>query len=452
VKRVRIVVVGGLAAGPSAAAKAVRTNPDAEVILFEQTEIVSYGLCEIPYVVGGEVPDETKLVPYSPERLATEKGITVKTLHRVERIVPSRRVIVVRDLRSGELTDCSYDRLVIATGSKPRRLNVDGEEGRNVFHVNSRENLLGIMKFLEAESPSKATVIGGGYIGMEMCEALRRRGMEVALLHRHRLPMAGLEEETRERIIEELEKNGVRFVTNTRVASLLQNSAGKVVQVYTNKGSFETDIVILSLGVTPNIRLAKEARVRVGPTGAIATDQRQQTNIEGIYAAGDCCEVRNVVVGKPMYLPLATNASKQGWVAGENAAGGRAVFAGAIRAAAVRVFGLEVAQVGVSSEEAREAGFDVARQLISGWSKVSVMPNADRLVVKIIFDKRSGRVLGANVFGSSGAVLRANTIGVAIHRRMTVEEMSRLDLIYSPPFAPLWDPILIAANQAKKKS
>lgn len=450
-KRLRILVVGGLAAGPSAAAKAARTNPRAEVIMFEQTDTISYGLCEAPYTISGEIPDEEKLVVYTPERLRAEKGVEVKTLHRVEKILQTKRAIMVRDMRSGDLTEYPYDKLIIATGSSPRRLSVEGEEGRNVFDVNSRESTLNILRYVDTEHPSNAVIIGGGYIGMEMSEALRRKGMDVTVLHRYKLPMSGLEEETRERVVEELENNGVRFITNARVDSLLRDTSNKVVHVHTNKGSFDSDLVILSLGVTPNVGLAKSARVRLGTTGAISTDQRQQTNIDGMYAAGDCCEVKNVVNGKPMYLPLATVASRQAWVAGENAAGGRATFTGAIRAAAVRIFGLEVAQVGISSDEARESGFDVATQKITAWSKVGIMPDNSKVTVKLILDKRSKRILGANLYGGVGTVLRANTLGVAIQHKMTIDEVSRFDMIYTPPFAPLWDPILIAANEAKKK-
>lgn len=450
-KNPRIVVVGGLAAGPSAAAKAVRINPRAEVTIFEQTETISYGICEAPYAISGEIADENRLVIYSPERFQSEKGVRVHTLHRVEKVLPVKHKIIVRNLSSGDLTEVGYDKLILATGASPRQLNVDGEDGRNVFHLSSREDTLRIMQYLEDEQPGKAVIVGGGYIGMEMSEALRRRGIDVTLLHRRRLPMSGLEDETRECVVDELTKNGVHFITNARAESMIQDNAGKVRHVLTNKGSFEADVVILSLGVSPNVWLAKDARIRLGPTGAISVDQRQQTSIDGIYAAGDCSEVKNIVNGKPMYIPLATYASRQAWVAGENAAGGKATFKGAIRAIAVRVFGLEVAQVGISSDEARESGFEVVTQTVTASSKVALMPGSAKTTIKLIMDKRSQRLLGANVFGGDGSVLRANILGVAIQHRLTIDDIAQLDLIYSPPFAPLWDPILVAANVAKKR-
>jgi len=443
-------VIGGLAAGPSAASKAVRTNPNADVIMFEAGETVSYGICETPYAAAGIVQEEERLVIYTPEKLSAEKGFGVRILHRAEKIVPSRHKIIVRDIGNHSVSEYEYDKLIVATGATPRRLNMEGEEARNVFHLRSREDALGILGFLKSGSPKSAVIIGGGYIGIEMSEALSMRGLEVTILHRRRLPMSHLEQESRERILEELLKRSVHFAGDTRVEAMLQKS-GKVTHVMTDRGSFEADIVLVCTGVEPNVELAKAAGIRIGRTGAISTDERQQTNLDGIYAAGDCCEVKNIVTGKPIYLPLATVASRTAYVAGENAAGGRALFKGAVRASALKVFEMEVAQVGISSEEARASGFQVVTELITASSKPDVMPESGKISIKLVIDSRSKQLLGANLYGSQGAVLRGNVLAAAIGQRMTVDDISRLDMIYAPPFAPLWDPILIAANQAKKK-
>jgi NADPH-dependent 2,4-dienoyl-CoA reductase/sulfur reductase-like enzyme len=445
-----IAVIGGSSAGPAAAAKAKRVNPAAEVTLFEASETVSYGICEAPYAISGLIADESKLVSYTPERLREEKNIAVRTGHYVEKIIPSKKHLVVKDLRGGTSFEHAYTHLVVATGSSPRTLGLPGEKSRNVFHLASREDTVAIMRYCSEASPSSAVIIGGGYIGMEMCEALLRKGLDVTLLHRHSLPMAGLEQETRETVVQELESHGVHFVTNVLVESLYEER-GSVRHIATNRGSFEADIVILSLGVAPNVRLARAAKIRMGPTGAIGTDERQQTSADGIYAAGDCSEVRNMITGKPMYLPLATLASRAGWVAGENAAGGREVFKGAIRAMAVKIFDREFAQVGLSSAEARSAGFSVVTDTITAYAKVGIMPGSGKTTIISLYDKSSGKILGANVFGGEGSVLRANTLGVAIQHGLTADAISRLDLIYAPPFAPLWDPILVSANQARKK-
>ncbi len=446
----RIIVVGGLAAGPSAAAKAKRVNPEAEVTILEAGETVSYGICESPYAIAGLIDDEAQLVAYTPTRLRDEKGVEVKTLHMVERLVPSRHRVIARDVRGHAVVEFGYDVLILSTGAIPRQLGVPGEDGRNVFRLRSREDTLGIMKFIRAEKPEQAVIVGGGYIGMEMADALAAAGLEVTVLHHHRLPMAGLEDGTRERVLEELTAKGVHFVTNATVEGMQLDGTGMVRHVLTSRGTFEAGLVLVAIGVQPNVALARGAKIRIGPTGAIAINERQQTSIEGIYAAGDCCEVRNLVTGKPMYQPLATVASRAARVAGENAAGGHAVFKGAVRAIGLKVFGLEVAQVGIGSGEAERHGLRCVRETITAPSIVGIMPGSEKITVVLIHERRTGRLLGANVYGGRGSVLRANILGVAIQHRMTVEDVARFDLIYAPPFAPLWDPILVAAHQAEK--
>jgi NADPH-dependent 2,4-dienoyl-CoA reductase/sulfur reductase-like enzyme len=328
---------------------------------------------------------------------------------------------------------------------------VDGEHARNVFTIKSLDGAFTLHKYLEEEKPRRAVIIGGGYIGMEMADALRARGLEVTLLHRYTLPMVGLERETRERVRQQLEAHGVTFIAHAKTEGFVSGKDQRVTHVVTSEGSYEADLVILSLGVVPNSALARRAGARTGATTGIMTDQRQETNLDNIYAAGDCCEVRNVVTNKGMFLPLATVASKTAWVAGENAAGGKAEFRGAIRAIAVRVFDIEVVQVGIGSEEAKTAGYDVVTDTITAWSRVAVMPDSHRVTVKLIADRKSRRLLGANLYGKEGAVLRAHALAVAIQHKITIDEIQQWDLAYSPPFTPLWDPILIAANAMRKK-
>jgi NADPH-dependent 2,4-dienoyl-CoA reductase/sulfur reductase-like enzyme len=451
----RIIVIGGLAAGPSAASKAKRVNPDADVTLFEQDEYISYGICEIPYYIQGLIGDENKLIAYTPERLRQEKGVVVKIRHRVEKILPGSRKVVVRDLEKDVVSEYPYDKAIIATGSKSRRLNIPNENASNVFVVKTYEGGMKIRKYLEDEHPRKAALIGGGYIGMEMAEALASRGIETTLLHRSELPMAGLEPETRQAVADQLIGNGVRFVPNVTIGGLVSAQSRspeprRVTRIVTNKGTYDCDLVILSIGVEPNCELAKEAGISLGVTGAIRVDEKQQTRADNVYAAGDCCEVKNLVNNRPMYIPLATIASKAAWVAGENAAGGRAVFKGAIRAIAVKVFDLEVAQVGLSVLEAQDSGFHATTESIRSHSRVAYMPASKDVNVKLILDKRSKRVLGANLFGGEGIALRANTLAVAIQHKLTVDEVSQLDLVYAPTYSPLWDPILVAANVSKR--
>lgn len=447
----RILVIGGLAAGPSAASKAKRVNPNAEVTLFERGEYVSYGICEIPYYVGNVVTNPDLLISYTPQKLEQAKGIKVKTLHSVEEIIPGKKKILVRDLNKNKVSEFPYDKLIIATGSRPRLLGLKGEEGRNVFPVKTLEQGYSIKQFIEQEKPKNAVILGGGYIGMEMAEALTKNNIQTTLLHKGELPMSGLEQVSREAVKEALVSHGVTFVPNTKVREFRSDSTGSVTEVLANTGTYPADLLILSLGVEPNTELAVEAKINVGARGGILTDQRQATNIDTIFAAGDCCEVKNLVNNRWMYIPLATTASRQGWVAGENAAGGSVVFKGVIRAIAVQVFDLEVAHVGLSTKEAEDSGMDIVTEHIVGNSKIGFFPGNEKVHIVLIADKKSRKLVGANVFGKGGATLRANTLGVAIQQRLTVDEVAQLDLIYSPPYAPLWDPVLVAANQLKKK-
>jgi NADPH-dependent 2,4-dienoyl-CoA reductase/sulfur reductase-like enzyme len=420
------------------------------VVLYEQGDAVSYGVCEIPYHISGEVKAED-LSAFTPEKLRTTRRIDARVLHRVEEIQPHRRTLRVRNLRDGTSSEERFDRLVIATGSRPRRLGFEGEESRNVFRVKALNEGYALRKFIGEEHPRTAVIVGGGYIGMEMADAFRSLDIDVTVLHNSSLPMKSLERETRERVREELEKNGVRFVGMAQTGGFVRGRDGKVTHVVTAEGSFEAGIVVVAIGVDPNTDLARGAGIRTGARGGIQTDQRQQTSADNIYAAGDCCEVKNLVTGRQVYIPLATIASKAGWTAGENAAGGNAVFRGALRAIAVRVFGLEVAQVGASEEDAREAGFETVCETVTGWSRVAVMPGSERVTVRLIADRKSQRLLGANVFGREGAVLRANTLAAAIHQKVTIGDMQQWDLAYSPPFTPLWDPLLVAANAMQRK-
>jgi CoA-dependent NAD(P)H sulfur oxidoreductase len=450
--RLRILVIGGLAAGPAAASKAKRVHRDAEVILFEQGEHISSGICEVPYYISNVIPDVQKLSPLTPLDFERTRGVKVHTLHRVEEIQSVKKHITVRDLYHDTMRNYEYDKLILATGSKTKTIGIAGEQARNVFHVKSLSDGLVLKQYIDQEKPQRAVIIGGGYVGIEMCEAFRSLGLETTLLHRDELPMPRLETECSKEVLAELTRNSVHCRSHQSLKALKTDSTGKVTEVVINTGSVPADLVVLAIGVTPGVDLAASMRVRLGSFGGILTDQRQSTSIDSVYAAGDCCEVKNLVNNRWMYAPLATYAARQGWVAGENAAGGNAVFKGSIRAIAVKAFNLEIASVGLSSAEAGESGFNPDVQHIIGDSKIAFYPGNEKVHIAAIIDKKSRRLLGANVVGGQGSALRANVLGVAIQQKMTVEEVSKLDLLYSPPFSPLWDPILIAANQLKKRT
>lgn len=447
----KIIVIGGVAAGPSSASKAKRVNPDAEIVLYEQGEYISYGVCEIPYFISNEITDPAKLQIYSPERLQKEKGVNAYTLHRAEEIIPSKREVRIHDLRTGKTFTDHYDKLIIATGCSSKRLEITGEENRNVFHIKSLEHAYALKKYIDEEKPRSAVIIGAGFIGLEMADALSRRGMEVSFVHQSPLPMSIMEEPTRKIILDELHRNRMQYIPNASVEWFGVGSKMNVVAVGLKNQTIETDLVIVAIGVKPNTQLAGAAGIHIGNSGGILTSDRMNAlGADNVYAAGDCCELRNIVTKKPFYLSLATTATKTGWIAGENAAGGNVQFKGTIRAIGVRVFNLEIAQAGLTMKEAIAAGFHPVISTITSSSKVGMMPGNSPLHITTIADKKSGKLLGANIAGKEGAIQRANVLSVAIRHGLTMSDIAEFDMIYSPPFSPLWDGILISGQQGKK--
>ncbi len=440
-----IIVVGGVAAGPSAASKAARTDPNARVILIEQSDTISYGICELPYFIAGQVPQKD-LVVHTAESLKREKGVDVRLLHRVEEIHPGARRLRVRDIQSGRVSDMPFDRLILATGASPRRLGVPGEDARNVFHIRTLDGAVHLHHFIEQEHPRRAVIVGAGYIGVEMAEALRSRGMDVTMLQSHELPLTGMADIAREAIHQTLLRHGVTFRGGETPVTIATRPDGTATHVLTPHGTYPADLVVVAIGVVPNTALAVGAGIRVGRSGGILPDQRQHTSVHNIFAAGDCCEVRNRITGTSMYAPLATIASRAGWVAGTNAAGGRARFEGALRSVAVKVFELEIVRLGLSETEARESGFTPVCQTITARSRVGMMPGSRALSVTLIADRASGQLLGGTLFGEEGAVLRGNALAVALQQRCTVDDLRSTDFAYAPTFSPLWDPLLVAAN------
>jgi NADPH-dependent 2,4-dienoyl-CoA reductase/sulfur reductase-like enzyme len=379
------------------------------------------------------------------------QDIDVKTEHRVTKIDPKEKRVEVVDLSKSETQWFPYDKLVIATGARSRRLNLPGSKASNIFTLKDLQDGIRIRNYVDEKRPKRVAILGGGFIALEMCEAFRLRDLETFLFCRKDLPAGNLEREISEKILKELQDNGVHFLAHHEPVDFKTNGKDEVTTFETHKASYRVDMVLMALGVIPNVELAKEAGIELGKTGAIRTDKTQSTNLKDIYTAGDCCEVFNLVSQDWMYTPLGDIANKQGRVAGDNAAGKKAVFHGVVGSAAFKVFELEVAFTGLGMEAARKYGFDVDSQLIEAESKVGYMPGSKRMLIKLIFDRKNGRLLGAQMAGKEGVARRINALAVALHQNMTIDEVSRLDFAYAPPFSGTLDPILIAAEQAAKR-
>ncbi|MGB0034498.1 MAG: FAD-dependent oxidoreductase [Candidatus Acidiferrales bacterium] len=446
--REKLVVIGGVAAGMSAASRARRRNPELDIVVLEKGQHVSYGACGLPFYLSGEVADWKDLVVYTPEFFREKRNIDVRLAHEAVEIEPGRKT--VHALRPGsQPVAISYDKLVIAAGGAPA-VNIPGADLPRVFTCNDLAGTIRLREFLEQKKPKRTVIVGSGYIGLEVADAFSRRGIEVTILGRSECVLDGCESEIGERVEAVLNAHGVRLEKKCAVTSITAAAGGDGLHVHHFGGSEAADVVLLATGIAPRANLAESAGIVIGATGAIAVDERMQTSVNSIYAAGDCVEVRHLVTGKPVYFPLGTTANKQGRVAGENAAGGNARFAGIVGTLATNVFELEVARTGLSIQEARANGFDPDSVTIHSLSHAKYLGGRP-LTATFIWDRASERLLGFQVASEDGAAKRIDAAAVALHARMRVPDMVHLDLSYAPPFATVWETLLIAAGEAMKK-
>lgn len=390
------------------------------------------------------------MIARSPEEFRTKQQIEVKLKHQVMTIDRARKEVRVAALERGAESLLPYDRLILATGARSRRLGIPGEMAPNIFTLKEMSDGIRIRNFLDQVRPRRAVIIGAGYISLEMAEALRERGIETTLLYRGRFPYGGLEPEVGPIIVKELEDHGVHYLGQVQPRSF-EGDGQRAHHLVTDQGTFPADLFFVGVGVMPNSEMAREAGIGIGQSGGIEANSRMETNDPDIFTAGDCCEKLHRVTGQPVLAPLGDIANKEGRVAGENAVGGQAVFHGIIGAACVKVFGLEIGMAGINEDRAKKIGFSVVSQVVEGSSRVSFYPGAKNSLLKIVADQATGRILGGNWVGWDGEARKINTLAVALYQGMTLEEISRLDLAYAPPYSPVWDPLLIAANLLKRK-
>jgi CoA-dependent NAD(P)H sulfur oxidoreductase len=425
----RLVVIGGVAAGLSAAARARRIDPSLEIVVLEKGAAISYGACGLPYFIEGRVRRAEQLVVYTPEYFRKERNIAVRTGARVVSISHPRREVALDGAGAERV---HYDKLVIATGARPRTGDFEGANLPHVFTLHTLDDAERLKAFLHDKQPKQALVIGAGYIGLEAADALRRNGLAVTVVERSAHVLGRGDAELTKVVRERLERFRVELQLNTRISDV----AGR-------------ELVILATGLRPNVEIAAEAGVETGHTGAIRVDDRMETNLPGVYAAGDCAEAPHLVTGRPVYIPLGTTANKMGRVAGANAAGRRDCFGGIVGTAIVNIFGMGVAFSGLSADQARREGFSPVSARITAPSRPGYF-DGKPITVELVADAGSRRLLGASVWGEDGVAGRIDVVATALHNRMRVEDLEQLDLAYAPPFATVWDPVLIAAQQLSK--
>ncbi|HBX10328.1 MAG TPA: flavoprotein oxidoreductase [Candidatus Microthrix parvicella] len=436
----RLLVIGGDAAGMSAASRAKRRRPSLDVVAFERGEHTSFAACGIPYVLGGDIASTEELVARSPAEHA-EHGIDVKMRTEAIELDTAGARVKVRELDTGTERWEAYDRLMVGTGASPLRPPIDGIDAPNVHGVQHLDAVPPLLEEAERSSGTNVVLIGAGYIGVELAEAFAKRGANVTMLEAGDQAILRLPADLAEDLRAGIENIGVQLKTNESVQAIGSD------HVSTSEGAYPADLVVLGLGVRPNTSLAEDAGMKLGPAGGIVTDDRQQTSIEGVYAAGDCCVARHRISGELAYVPLGTTANRQGRVAGTNLGGGDARFPGILGTAVLKLCGVEIGMTGLNLAEALDAGFDAVANTITSSTTAGYYPTSEQVRVTMVAERGTGRLLGCFIVGGAGSAKRIDTAATALWNEMTAEALAEVDLSYAPPFSPVWDPISIAARQ-----
>jgi NADPH-dependent 2,4-dienoyl-CoA reductase/sulfur reductase-like enzyme len=459
----KILVIGGVAAGTSAASKAKRIDPDADVKIIQDERVVSYGACGIPYVIEGIVSDFQELIERSADIFKKEYQIDVITNTRAQRIDRDKKEVYTIDLQNRVETIYEYDSLVIATGARaiiPNIKGVDQTDGDDIFLIRNYEDGLKIYDSKKAKNASTCVVVGAGLVGLEMIEAFTkrkaRRKMDITVVEMsdHVLPTM-LDKNMAKIVQRELESNGVKVITGEQVEEIVGNSISrddnvKTIKTNTNR-QIDTDFILLGTGVRPNSEIAKDTGIELGYANAIKVNDYMRTNIPDIFSAGDCATARSYITNENMYIPLGTTANRQGRVAGENAAGGDARFRGIAGSAITKVFDLYIGKTGLTKQEALNYGFDPIEEEIESVTKARYYPDSKPIWIKIIADRKSGRILGSQIVGGEGVKERIDLIALALLLKADVRDLSSYDACYVPPASPVWEPLNIAASQTAKQ-
>lgn len=445
----RLVVIGGDATGMAAASQArrLRSADELEIVVFERGRFASYSACGIPYWVGGEVVDRDQLIARTPEE-HRGRGIDLRFGHEALELDPAGRRVRVRDA-AGAVSWAGYDKLVLATGAEPVRPPLPGIDAPGVHGVQTLDDGQALIDTLSGSEGRRAVVVGAGYIGVEMAEALIRRGYEVTVLHRGPEPMSTLDPDMGAQVRKAMDGMGIRVIAGAAVTEVRTGADGRVRAVATEDDEHPADVVVLGLGVRPATALAKAAGLPLGEFGGLLTDLAMRVRgHHEIWAGGDCVEVLDLVSGRERHIPLGTHANKHGQVIGTGVGGGYAIFPGVVGTAVSKVCELEVARTGLLESDARAAGLQYVTVTIESTSRAGYYPDPSPMTVKMLAERRTGRLLGTQIVGTEGAAKRVDIAAVALTAGMTVEQMTMLDLGYAPPFSPVWDPVLVAARKA----
>ncbi|MFD7494039.1 FAD-dependent oxidoreductase [Streptomyces sp. NPDC059832] len=447
----RLVVIGGDAAGMSAASRARRLKgPDElSIVAFERGNFTSYSACGIPYWVGGDVAGPDELIARTPkEHRARDIDLRMRT--EVTEIDVAGQRVRALDLGTGEAYWTGFDKLVIATGARPVRPALPGMNAPGVHGVQTLDDGQALLESLDRTPGSRrAVVVGAGYIGVEMAEAMLKHGFDVTVLNRGEQPMATLDPDMGRLVHDAMDGLGITTVNRAEVTAIRTGSDGRVRAVATGDASYPADVVVLGIGVEPETTLARAVGLPLGPHGGLLTDLSMRVvGHDNIWAGGDCVEVLDLVAGRTRHIALGTHANKHGQIIGSNVGGGYGTFPGVVGTAVSKVCDLEIARTGLREKDARAVGLRFVTATIESTGRAGYYPGARPMTVKMLAEYRTGRLLGVQIVGRDGAAKRVDIAAVALTAGMTVEQMTALDLGYAPPFSPVWDPVLVAARKA----
>lgn len=443
----KVIIVGGVAAGMSAAAKLKRANKEAQITVYEKSRHVSFGACGLPYFVGNFFEDSQKMIARTVEQF-NASGITVNIEHEVLNVDTDNKCITVKNLLTGETFTDTYDKLMIATGASAIIPPIKNVDLKHVYTLKSMEDGEALKHAMQNEALKRVAIVGAGFIGLEVVEAAKQYGKEVHVFQLNdRVLVDTFDKEITDLLEEELRAHDVHLHLSQTVTELVGDQA--VTQIKTNDETFDVDIVVLTAGVRPNTSFLKDTKIEMLRNGALVIDHEGRTSIEDIYAAGDCASINHILKPEPAYIPLATVANKMGRIIGENLAGAHHTFNGSLASACLKVMNLEAGRTGLSEQEAMNLGINYKTVFITDMNQTSYYPGQSKINVKLIYNADTKVILGGQIVGRKDAVQRVNVLATAIFAGLTTDQLAMLDLCYAPPFARTWDVLNIAGSVAK---
>ena len=442
----RVIIIGGVAAGMSAAAKLKRIKPDYEVVVYEKTDIVSFGACGLPYYVGDFFHDPNMMIAREKSKFI-ESGIDLKTFKEVIDVDTLEKTLTIKDALSGEIFIDNYDKLMIATGASSIMPSLD-KSYDNLTTLKDMNDGIKLKELISKEENKNIVIIGAGFIGIETIEAAKKLNKNIHLIGRsNRILSKVFDKEITDLLEEELRKNNIHLHLNETIQKYIGEE--NITKVITNKSEIDCDIVVMAIGVKPNTSFLENTNIKMLSNGAIIVDECGRTSVEDIYAAGDCATIKNLVTNENMYIPLATGANKLGRIVGENLGGINSYYPGSLASSCIKVLDMEAAVTGLTEERAKALNLDFKTKCITNYNQTHYYPGREKLLIKLIYDAKTKVILGGQIAGYKDAVQRANVLATAITAKMTTEQLGMLDLCYAPPFATTWDALNVAGNVSK---